>query len=187
MIENTHEADVIVTLVAAPKKQTWANRVHYIGSKKSTRAAGKLPTGMNAHSGLALACVGAMKSLSQVRVGKKKLIDSTVLIQTMDSDFASAIRAFVSGDRVTTLRSARALWHPLKKSLSRGKILVEVLPEDATHIESLRGWAISQLTPQREGNVALRVFTPQRVSESLAVSVNFGAGSLQTLPESLSD
>ena len=165
------DADVTITLAVALKKRTWAVSVHFPG-KSTTRAAGVLQTGWTAHSGLAVAMIAAMKSVSKDSLKKIKVDGIPVIrVVTEDAAFATAINQFSAGLKVTGLRSARSLFHPLKKSLNRGRIVTEVLLGADNRILSIRNWGVNVLTPERENGVSLRVFTPLRVKESISPSV----------------
>ncbi len=162
------DADVVITIATAPRKQVWASRIHYFGNGSTVRNAGVLPSSSNAHSGLAIALVSAMKSVSQVRLGKTKLSDARIRIVTEDPTIGRAIPALAAGESFTGLRCSRSLLLPLKRALSRGRITSEVTQGNTT-VESLKGWAVNSLTPEIQERVSLRVFTPQRVAESQSV------------------
>jgi hypothetical protein len=162
-------ADVTITLAVAPHQNVWANRTYYAASGSSLRNAGALHTGFNAHSGLAISLTAAMRSISQARLGRTRLTDATICIETVDRLFAHAIDQIVTHERVTTLRSAKSLFVPLVRSLAFGKIVTREIAFGDNHIQSLKGWSFNSLTPKIEERVSLRVFTPQHIAESRKV------------------
>lgn len=164
--DTAQNADVMITLAVAVAKKVWANRIHYYRNGATVRNCGTLPTGFNAHSGLAISLTAAMRSISQARIGETKLTDATICIETVDRLFAHAIDQIVTHQRVTTLKSARSLFVPLVRSLAFGKITTREIAFADNHIQSLKGWAIHSLTPKIEHRVSMRVFTPHHISES---------------------
>jgi hypothetical protein len=155
------EADIEITLAVAPKKRIWCNRIRIAG--KSSHNAGQTPAGFTAHSGLVIALLHGVgwRNKSIKRLGLSN--DPAIHIKTEDANFATAIRALVSGQKVTTLRSARSLFPLLIKSLTRGSVTVEVVPDADPQITSLRGWGINRFAIDRRLSP---LFVPKLVSES---------------------
>jgi hypothetical protein len=162
-------ADVVITLAVAPHRNVWAGRTHYAVSGSTMRNAGVLPIGFNAHSGLSISLTAAMRSISQARLGKTKLTNATICIETLDRLFAHAIDQIVTHQRVTTLKSARSLFVPLVRSLAFGKIVTREIAFGDKHLQSLKGWSVASLTPKIENRVSLRVFTPKHIEETRKV------------------
>lgn len=155
--ETTQNADVVITLAVAPKKQVWSCSVRYPG-KSTSRNCGTLQTGLTAHSGLAIGLIVAMRTVN--------LSQSKVRVVVGDPAFARACELLAAGQRVTGLRSARSLFFPLKKALARGRIEIRAVPGADNQILSIRNWGVNSLTPLKEDHVSLRIFTPQRITES---------------------
>ncbi len=166
MALNPSDADVTITLAVALKKQVWSFSVHHPG-KSTVRAAGVLATGATAHSGLAIALIAAMKTVTP----KKENGPAVIRIITEDTAFGAAINNLSAGIKVKGLRAAHSLFYPLKKSLNRYKIVTEVLLAADNRILSIRNWGKNAFRPEIEGRVSLKVFTPRRVQESVLVSV----------------
>jgi hypothetical protein len=155
--EVTQSEDVTVTLAVALKQKVWSSSVRYPG-KSTARNCGILQTGLTAHSGLAIALIVAMKTVNAPQI--------KVLIVTQDAAFAGACELLTTGKRVTGLRSARSLFLPLKKALARGRIEMQVVTGADNRILSIRNWGVNSLTPVKQDSVSLRIFTPQRITES---------------------
>ena len=164
------DADVTITLAVALKKRVWANKIHFRATKLTTRYAGKLETGANAHTGLVISLVAVIKrSMSNRQLGRNKAAGATIKIVTSDQQFAHACDLLASGLKVTGLRCSKQFYQPLARALKRFKIRIEVVSERGTAVESLRDWAVNALTPEIEDHVSMRVFTPKRVVESQSV------------------
>jgi hypothetical protein len=148
---------VEIVLAIAPHKQIWSNSI-WFAAGGYTKNGGRLQTGFTPHSGLATALISALAFL---RSRKWKDFNGRISITTQDADFAQAVEALSTGGRIKSLRCGRALFLPLRRSLSRGRIVIKVVPEDAAAIVQLKGWSVNRLAP-RETH---KLFVPRIVTE----------------------
>jgi hypothetical protein len=154
----TLPADITVTIAVAPQRKVWANSTRF-ASGDVTKNGGCIDTHFSVHSALAISLTSALGFLSH---RKWKQFDGTILITSEDRLFLQGIDALVSGHDVKTLRAARALWSPLRKSLNRGRIVTRVVPVTDGAVLSLKGWAVNRLVPRLSRP---RVFTPSLATE----------------------